>query len=142
VATRRHDAGFRGCWVFALGTNDPANVAGDVAALSRRIDGMMRRAGSAPVMWATSKTLVTHGPYQNANMEGWNRAVRDACGRYPNMRVYDWASEVKDAWFLSDGIHPNTAGCKAKAAGFASALATAFPSGRPPPSSCIVRARP
>lgn len=142
VATRRRDAGYRGCWVLALGTNDPANVGGDVAALTRRIDGMMKRAGTMPVLWSTSKTLVTRGPYKNENMEGWNRALRDACGRYPNMRVYDWAAEVKDGWFMADGIHPNSAGCKAKAAGFAAALASAFPSGRSPASSCFVRSKP
>lgn len=142
VATRMRDAGYKGCWVFALGTNDPANVAGDVGALSRRIDAMMKRVGDMPVMWATSKTLVTHGPYRNTNMEGWNRAVRDACNRYPNMRVYDWASEAKESWFLADGIHPNSAGCKAKASGFAKAVVAAFPAGRAPSASCLVRSTP
>ena len=35
----------------------------------------------------------------------WNVALYDACERYPNMRVYDWASDVKDDWFI-DGRHP------------------------------------
>lgn len=142
IATRTRDSGFSGCWVFALGTNDPANVSGDVAALSRRIDAMMKRTGDMPVLWSTSKTLVTRGPYQNAHMESWNRAMREACDRHPNMRVYDWASEVKDAWFLPDGIHPNSAGCKAKASGFAKALVSAFPSGAPPSATCFVRSTP
>ena len=38
-------------------------------------------------------------------MQDWDKALLDACDRYPNMRIYDWASDVKDNWFIDDGIH-------------------------------------
>ena len=135
----RRAGGFRGCWVMALGTNDPANTNGNVAKLSARIDAMMALVGGAPVLWTTSKTLKEKGPYQNANMAGWNEALTKACARHSNMRVYDWATEVQDGWFLQDGIHNNTAGCKERAARIAKALALAFPRDGSPANDCFVR---
>jgi lysophospholipase L1-like esterase len=70
-------------------------------------------------------------------MLAWNAALIRACARYPNMRVYDWASVVKDNWFISDGIHFTSRGYGARAHRIARALAAAFPrrgggsSGRP-----------
>ncbi len=43
------------------------------------------------------------------------------------MRVYDWASDVKDAWFIDDGIHFTSPGYAARAELIAQALAHAFP---------------
>jgi hypothetical protein len=34
-------------------------------------------------------------PYAAKNMEKWDDELLVACRRYPNMRVYDWASDVK-----------------------------------------------
>jgi hypothetical protein len=45
------------------------------------------------------------------------------------MRVYDWASVVKNNWFISDGIHFTSRGYEARAHRIASALAAAFPRG-------------
>jgi hypothetical protein len=45
------------------------------------------------------------------------------------MRVYDWASVVKNSWFISDGIHFTSRGYAARAHRIASALAAAFPRG-------------
>ena len=56
------------------------------------------------------------------------------------MRVYDWANEVQDAWFTSDGIHPNTVGYRERAARIAKALARAFPKDGPPSGGCVIRA--
>jgi hypothetical protein len=142
VVKRRRAGGFRGCWVMALGTNDPANTSGDVARLGARIDEVMTRIGDAPVMWTTTKTLKEKGPYQNANMAGWNEALTKACTRHKNMRVYDWATEVQDDWFLQDGIHYNTAGYKERAVRLAKALALAFPRDGSPANDCFVRTTP
>jgi peptidoglycan/LPS O-acetylase OafA/YrhL len=139
VVKKKVEGGYRGCWVMALGTNDPANTAGDAERLTERIDAMMAVVGSAPVLWTTTKTLLEKGPYKNANMESWNRTLVEACSRHPNMRVWDWASEVKDDWFTTDGIHFNVPGYKERAARFALALARAFPKDGPPPSGCLVR---
>jgi hypothetical protein len=131
--------GYRGCWVFAIGIGDASTIFGNVDALSQRIDWMMSRADGAPVLWATNKTTMKKGPYQSSYMEGWNRAVIEACRRHANMRVYDWAAEVQDDWFLPDEVHPNAVGAKERAARFAKALAIAFPKDRIPPPQCVVR---
>ena len=38
-------------------------------------------------------------------MQSWNDALLEACSRYPNMRVFDWAALARDEWFIEDGIH-------------------------------------
>jgi peptidoglycan/LPS O-acetylase OafA/YrhL len=124
-----HD-GYRGCWVLALGTNDTADVAiGSVVSRPARIREMMSVIGSQPVMWVNVKSLVATGPYSEANMLAWNAALLRACAQYPNMRVYDWASVVKNSWFISDGIHFTSRGYAARAHRIANALAAAFPRG-------------
>lgn len=142
VVARRRASGFSGCYVLALGTNDPANTSGNVAILSTRIDNMMAKIGNKPTLWTTTKTLKDKGPYQNANMASWNQALIQACARHPNMRVYDWASEVQDTWFVADGIHPNSAGCRERAARMARAIARAFPKDGAPSATCVVHAAP
>jgi hypothetical protein len=69
------------------------------------------------------------------------------------MRVYDWASVVKNSWFIPDGIHFTSRGYAARARRIARALAEAFPAegaaaGTPPsgqpatpgarPPACLV----
>jgi peptidoglycan/LPS O-acetylase OafA/YrhL len=121
-------AGYRGCWVIALGTNDSADVyVGSSISLATRIARMMSTIGDQPVMWVNVKSLVSSGPYAEANMERWNHALLRACRRYRNMRIYDWASAVKDRWFIPDGIHYYSPGYAARAHLIADALATAFP---------------
>ncbi|MDN4479284.1 acyltransferase family protein [Demequina sp. SYSU T00039] len=134
------DAGYEGCWVIAQGTNEVANqYVGGVHPLDERIDTIMSTIGTEePVLWLTVTTLRTQGPYRDAEMKKWNAAVADACDRWPNIRVYDWRSEVKDAWFLSDGIHFTTAGYRERGARIADALAVAFPRGGQPSTGCVV----
>ena len=133
--------GFKGCWVVALGTNDTANVyVGSMVGLEARIRRMMRVMGDQPVMWITVKSLLDSGPYQEANMRLWNRTIVDACEKYPNMRVFDWASLAEDDWFISDGTHYTSEGYRHRARLTAEALAHAFPaSGEEGASDCVVR---
>ena len=133
--------GFQGCWVIALGTNDTANLyVGSVVGLEARIKRMMRVMGDQPVMWVTVKSLLDTGPYQEANMRLWNRTIIDACSKYPNMRVFDWASLTKDSWFISDGTHYTSEGYRHRARLTADALAHAFPaSGETQGSDCVVQ---
>lgn len=131
--------GFHGCWVIAYGTNDTADVyVGSQVGLKDRIDKMMSLIGDQPVMWVTVKSLLSSGPYSEANMQDWNRALVQACDRYPNMRVFDWASLVKDDWFISDGTHYTSEGYKHRASLTTSALVHAFP-GKGKSSGCVVR---
>jgi peptidoglycan/LPS O-acetylase OafA/YrhL/lysophospholipase L1-like esterase len=130
VAQQLVHGGYRGCWVLALGTNDTADVAiGSVVSRPARIRQMMSLIGSQPVMWVNVKSLLATGPYSESDMLAWNAALTRACARYPNMRVYDWASVVKNSWFISDGIHFTSRGYAARAHRIARALAAAFPRG-------------
>jgi lysophospholipase L1-like esterase len=43
------------------------------------------------------------------------------------MRIYNWAADVKNDWFIEDGIHFTSPGYAARAQLIAQALAHAFP---------------
>ena len=144
VALAWQAQGFDGCWVLALGTNESANVAaGSNVGFEERIDAMMRAADGEPVLWVNVRTIESSGPYAETNMERWNEALLSACDRYPNMRIYDWASDAEDQWFIDDGIHFTTPGYAARAKLIADALLEAFPNGVDPAAattsaSCLV----
>lgn len=129
VAAAWKAEGFEGCWVLALGTNEAANVAAGSAVTEReRIEKMMAIVGDEPVLWVNVRSLVEAGdPYSKGNMEKWDEELVTACDSYPDMRVYDWASDVKDDWFIEDGIHFTSPGYAARAQLIAQALAHAFP---------------
>jgi hypothetical protein len=130
--------GYHGCWVFALGTNDAANVyAGSNVGLMARIDQMMAAAHGEPVLWVNTHTLLSAGPWSQANMQLWNDDLVRACARYPNMRIFNWAAMDRPAWHIPDGIHYTSAGYAIRARAIAQALARAFPAtGRS--TSCLV----
>jgi hypothetical protein len=130
VARNWVSEGFRGCWVFALGTNDTANVSvGSAISRIARIEQMMSIAHGEPVMWVNTRTLLSAGPWSEANMQIWNDDLQAACSMYPNLRVFNWAAIDQPAWHISDGIHYTSAGYAARAAAIAHALAVAFPPG-------------
>jgi peptidoglycan/LPS O-acetylase OafA/YrhL len=141
IAQQLVSSGYKGCWVIALGTNDTADVyVGSVLNRAGRVDQMMSVIGSQPTLWLTSKTLRTSGPYSEANMQLWNQALLDACAKYPNMRIFDWASVVQNPWFESDQIHFTSTGYAERAQLLANSLVHAFPApaGSPPAPSCVV----
>ena len=139
VARRLVGRGYRGCWVLALGTNDAADIAvGSANNQAQRIDKMMSLLGAQPVMWVTVRSLLSSGPYAEVNMRKWNSALLRACGRYPTMRVYDWASVAARSWFGPDRIHYTSHGYAERARDIANALRTAFPKSATR-SSCVVR---
>jgi hypothetical protein len=122
--------GFHGCWVIALGTNDTADVAvGSNVGLAARIQEMMQVTHGEPVMWVNVISLLSSGPYAEANMQAWNAALMQACPRYPNMRVFNWAALPQPSWFINDGIHYTSAGYEMRALYIADGLAMAFPQG-------------
>lgn len=128
VANAWRGQGYRGCWVFALGTNDAANIAaGSNVGMTARIDQMMAVAHGEPVLWVNTRTLVASGPYANTNEQGWDKALVKALARYPNLRIFNWSAVAHPSWFLSDGIHYNSPGCAIRAKAIADALARAFP---------------
>ena len=129
VAAAAKEEGFKGCWVLALGTNEAANVAaGSNVGERERIDKMMAVIGDEPVMWVNVRSIVEVGdPYSAKNMKKWDEELFAACSLYPNMRIYNWAADVKDEWFIEDGIHFTSPGYAARAQLIAQALAHAFP---------------
>lgn len=136
-------SGFSGCWTFALGNNEAANqYVGGPVPLDKRIDIMMKPVADQPVLWLTTRTLRTSGPYSDKVIQRWNTALEEACERYPNMRIYDWASEVKDSWFLGDRIHFTSRGWRERARRISQAMAVAFPQGEQPSPSCVVGSTP
>ncbi len=141
VARQMVSEGFRGCWVIALGTNDTANIyAGSTFGRMARIERMMSVVGERPVLWVNPKSLLESGPYAEANMQLWDRTLVDACSRYPNMRVFDWASAAEYGWFIEDGTHYTSEGYAQRARLTATSLAHAFPdSGETKGTSCVVQ---
>jgi peptidoglycan/LPS O-acetylase OafA/YrhL len=141
TVVRQHlSSGFNGCWILALGTNDVDNIhTGSTIGLPTRIAKMMSVIGHQPVLWIDVITLLDSGDYSESNMQEWNHSLVAACRRYPNMRVYDWAAHAKRKWFIPDGIHYYSPGYVARTHDIAQGLATAFPEGRPPAASCVVR---
>jgi peptidoglycan/LPS O-acetylase OafA/YrhL len=133
VAEAWKNEGFKGCWVLALGTNEAANVAaGSNFTYDDRIESMMSTIGEdEPVLWVNVKSLLPGTPYAEANMRSWDKALREACDRYPHMRIYDWASDVKDSWFIPDGIHFTSHGYAERGRLIADALLKAFPNAHP-----------
>jgi hypothetical protein len=128
VAAAWYSAGYRGCWVIALGTNDAANVAaGSSVDMQARIAEMMAGVHGEPVLWVNTQTDLTSGYWSEANMQQWNSALVQASTRYPNMRIFNWAGMVQPSWHLADGIHYTSAGYAIRAAAIAHALALAFP---------------
>ena len=139
AAQRWNRAGYRGCWVLGLGTNDAADVyVGSNVDMKERVNRMMSAIGRQPVLWVNVKSLEGSGPYAAQNMRLWDEALRESCARYPNMRIFDWASVVKDEWFIDDGIHFTSPGYKARALLIARALAQAFPDGAAVSPRCVV----
>ncbi len=148
VAQRLIRDGYHGCWVLALGTNDTADVAvGSNVSNATRIQRMMALIGTQPVLWVNVKSLLASGPYSERDMRGWDQALRQACPRYPNMRVFNWAAVARPPWFIPDGIHYTSAGYAWRSRLIAGALAAAFPrapsrsAGQPrvgPVQSCLV----
>ncbi len=138
-------SGYHGCWVVALGTNDAADVyVGSNVGDAQRIQRMMSVIGNQPVLWVDAVSLLSSGPYAEANMKRWNRALVQACRAYPNLAVFDWASLAQPSWFISDGVHYTSAGSAKRAAAFADALAAAFPARGPSATGadCVVKAAP
>ena len=128
VATSYWEQGYRGCWVFALGTNDVANVeAGSAVGMTARIDSRRSAAHGQPVLWVNTRTELSAGPWADAGEQAWDAALVHALATYPNLRIFNWSAVAQPSWFLPDGIHYNTVGCAFRAHDIAAALARAFP---------------
>jgi len=99
----------------------------------------MSIAGREPVLWVDAVSLLGSGGYAEESMQRWNRALLAACRHYPTMRVFDWAAQAKQRWFIADGIHYTSPGYVRRTHAIAQALAEAFPAGDHRSTSCVVR---
>ena len=140
VARQHVSAGFRGCWILALGTNEADNVYdGSPIHFRARIARMMSVIGHRPVLWVGAISLLRSGGYSEASMQRWNRDLIASCRRFPTMRVFDWPAHAKQRWFITDGIHYTSPGYVHRTHLIARALAKAFPAHQSPSASCVVR---
>ncbi|MGV3114408.1 acyltransferase family protein [Corynebacterium freneyi] len=128
------------CWVIATGVNDAANEAvGHGFPHPDRIELMLDQLKGERVLWATAWTGRNYGPWDTANMEPFNDALRDAQKKHENLYLYDWAADVDQSWFLEgDLVHYNATGNAERSARFSDALAQAFPEKGKGPKSRIV----
>jgi hypothetical protein len=71
--------GYRAAGVFALSTNDTADVAvvGHTG-FQARIDEMMSVASGEPVLWVNTRTPRSSGPWSEANERAWGHALTGA----------------------------------------------------------------
>ena len=116
--------------MLALGTNEAADVAaGSNVGERERIEKMMAIIGDEPVLWVNVRSLVAaRRPVLEGKHGRMGRRTRSPpAPAIPNMRIYDWAADVKDDWFIEDGIHFTSPGYAARAQLIAQALAHAFP---------------
>lgn len=128
VAASIKRAGYHGCWVFALGVTDTANIAaGSGPGRLVRIQKMMDLVAGDPVMWLTTRTYVKDGPWSENSMLLWNAALDQAVPMYQNLHLFDWAAVVQRGWYAGDAIHYTVEGYTQRAHLIADALATIFP---------------
>ncbi|GAC57089.1 putative acyltransferase [Gordonia hirsuta DSM 44140 = NBRC 16056] len=135
------DNGWEGCWVMNMGINDAANMeVGGPGPAAMRIDRLLSPLKGQPVLWPTVITnqLNQNPAYNNRAMQRFNRALVEACKRYPNLRIYDLAGEVDQSWF-SDGVHFTAEGNVQRARMISTALATAFPAEDQAPDGCLIK---
>lgn len=104
--------------VVSAGTNDDPR---SVSTFMRAISGIVAAAGgSRCVVWPT----IVRPPAVGATYDGFNRALRRAALRHPNLVLVDWVGMVRrHSWWLSDdGVHVSAAGYRARAAAIAAAI--------------------
>ena len=106
VAQRLRDAGFVGCWVIAIGTNDAANIAAGAARQAdERIVAIMSVVGARPGLVdrrrIDGRDLRLLGRTEHRCVG--SRAERPTAVSYPNMRIAPWSGYVRPEWFESDG---------------------------------------
>lgn len=112
--------------VVALGTNDM---------ISRRetkyprlvIDQLMTKVGQIPVLWVNVKFSPTGRADWRARGVRFNRELRKAQSRYPNLHIADWSTSFVPSGksrYIVDGVHLTVSGYKTRAAWMQSQIIT------------------
>lgn len=87
--------------VFALGANEPWT--------EQTLKDVLDLAGSSQVIIVTSRTINYTSSY-HYDYAKENEMLLEKAKTEDNLSVGDWASEVKDEWYASDGMHYVDAG--------------------------------
>ena len=87
--------------VFALGANEPWT--------EQTLKDVLDLAGSSQVIIVTSRTINYTSSY-HYDYAKENEMLLEKAKTEDNLSVGDWASEVKDEWYASDGVHYIDAG--------------------------------
>ena len=110
--------------VVALGTNDMISKSAtwypDYA-----IDTVMEQAGAVPVLWVNLEFSATGRPDWRSRAVRFNRALKNATNRYPNLVVADWNkffTPKGQSRFVADGIHLTVTGYKTRTSFFLSQM--------------------
>lgn len=103
--------------VVALGTNDMISRR-DPAYPPIAIDAVMQEAHDLPVLWFNLKFSPTGRGDWRARGRRFNRALRAAQSRWPNLVIADWYSYFTPsgkARYIEDGVHLTVSGYKSRA---------------------------
>ena len=103
--------------VVALGTNDMISRR-DPAYPPVAIDAVMQQARNLPVLWFNVKFSPTGRGDWRARGRRFDRALRAAQSRWPNLVIANWYSYFTPsgkARYIEDGVHLNVSGYKARA---------------------------
>lgn len=102
--------------MIALGTNDMLSRTSRTYP-AYAIDLLMRRTAGRPVMWLTIEFDRTRPDWRSRGVR-FNRELRRAAARWPNLTVADWSRHFEPrgaSRFVSDGIHLTTTGYRKRA---------------------------
>lgn len=102
--------------MIALGTNDMLSRTSRTYP-AYAIDLLMRRTAGRPVMWLTIEFDRTRPDWRSRGVR-FNRELRKAAARWPNLTVADWSRHFEPlgaSRFVSDGIHLTTTGYRKRA---------------------------
>lgn len=122
-------AGFNGCWVIVLGTNDAANIsAGSNATAQNRVNSIVDALAGESALWINASTTTTSGHWARANILAWNADLLALLSGQSSVALADWDRvNSSNAWIGSDGIHPNATGLAARAQFIADNLRVFYP---------------
>ncbi len=106
--------------VVALGTNDMISKT-ESWYPDYAIDTVMEQAGALPVLWVNLEFSPTGRADWRSRGVRFNRALKAAASRYPNLVVADWNkffTPKGQSRFVADGVHLSVTGYKTRTAFF------------------------
>ena len=112
--------------VVALGTNDMISKT-ETWYPDYAIDAVMDQVGALPVMWVNLEFSPTGRTDWRSRGVRFNRALKNATSRYPNLFVADWNkffTPKGQSRFVADGVHLTVTGYKTRTSYFIDQMKT------------------